>query len=67
MVTHFSKCEQSLNKVRAQFKEAVATAKREDPTIEQLERKMLYREVLTLEVVQDLEYMNKVMLEALRY
>ena len=61
MVTHFSKCEKSLSKVRAQFKQAIATAKQQDPTIEQLDRKQLYREVATLEIVQDLEYMNKVM------
>ena len=34
MVTHFSKCQKSLSKVREQAKEALAAAKKEDPTIE---------------------------------
>ena len=52
--------------VRRQFKEVIVEAIQADPSLAKLEKAELYRKAMTLEVVQDLDYMNKVMLEALR-
>ena len=44
----------------------ITEAVQDDPSLASLDKKQLYRKALTLDVVQDLDHMNKVMLEALR-
>ena len=68
MVAHFAKCPESLEKVRSEFNDLILEpAMKLDPTLENDEKKDLLAKTTSFEMAQDLEYMNQVMCETLRF
>ena len=68
MVAHFAKCPESLEKVRSEFNDLILEpAMKLDATLENDEKKDLLAKTTSFEMAQDLEYMNQVMCETLRF
>ena len=67
MVSYLSKNPEGLKKVREQFEKSVAELVKEDPSLRNLEKKELLRRTVTLDTVQDQEFLNMVMQETLRF
>ena len=67
IVSYFSKNPDGLKKVREQFEQSVAELVKEDASLRNLEKKELLRKTVTLEVVQDQEFLNMVMQETMRF
>ena len=67
MVAYLAKNPDGLQKVRQQFEQSVGNLCKRDPLFCSLDKKELLRKALTLETVQDQEFLNMVMQEALRF
>ena len=68
MVSYFSKNPDGLQKVRQQFEKSVSDLVKQDRSLRDIGgKKDLLRKTLTLDTVQDQEFLNMVMQEALRF
>lgn len=68
MVAHFAKCPESLEKVRAEYNELIlGPALKQDPSLDTQNKKDLLWNTTSFEMAQELEYMNQVMCETLRF
>jgi cytochrome P450 len=56
-----------LNRVRQEFETVLQAKFEEDPSLRELSRIDLINKVISLDVCQDLEYLNMVLMETLRY
>jgi cytochrome P450 len=67
VIAHFIKNKDDLKKIRDEFDKAKMEALKEDPSLADLDKEAFLEKFVTLERVQDLEFLNMVNMETLRF